>query len=126
MRVFWNPQDPLRRSRQAAPVFQAILAVCKATSGAASTGVADLKAALEMAQTKSIQYEVEPDSAKAFLSMQLLEGEGPRDTIAMMYNNGTSHFCKPLQSCGTGGSMVYSSRHTILLNIMHRVFTAQG
>ena len=62
MRVFWNPQDPLRRSCQAVQVIQIILAVHGATSIVASTGVEDFEAAQDVAQTKSIQYKLEPTS----------------------------------------------------------------
>jgi hypothetical protein len=54
MSMFWNPEDPPCRFHQAAPDRQAILTVSEVTSGAASTGVADLKAAPEMTNTKSI------------------------------------------------------------------------
>ena len=63
--------------------------VSAVTSGAASAGVADLEAAPEVAQTKSIKYELEPASAKAFSSMQLLEGKSQHDTIATTYSDGT-------------------------------------
>ena len=49
MSVFWNPQDPLGRSRQAVTVLQVNLVVCEATSGVALTNVGDLEAALEVA-----------------------------------------------------------------------------
>ena len=52
MSMFLNPEDPPRRFHQAAPDRQAILTVAKVTSGAASTGVADLEAAPEVTQTK--------------------------------------------------------------------------
>ena len=52
MRIFWNPQDLLHQFHQAALVLQVILAVHEATFGAALTGVADLKAALEVAQRR--------------------------------------------------------------------------
>ena len=45
---FWNPQDPLRRFHKAAPDLQVILAVCKATSDAALTDVADHEAGPEV------------------------------------------------------------------------------
>ena len=55
LRVFWNPQDPPpRQFNEAAPDRQVILAVCEATSGAALSGVADLEAAPEVAQTKPL------------------------------------------------------------------------
>ena len=50
--MFFKAWDPLRRFIEAAPVLQAILTVFEVTSGAASTGVADLKAAPEVTQTK--------------------------------------------------------------------------
>ena len=52
--MFWNPQDPQRRFDQVAPDRQAILTVSKFTSGAASTGVADLEAAPEISNKKSL------------------------------------------------------------------------
>ena len=106
MRVFWNLKDPLRQFCQAVPVLQVILAIRKATSGTASTGVTDLKASPDIAQTKSIKCELEPASAQAFPSMQLLEGKGPHDAIAMTYSNGTSRFCRPFLWRGTVTSMV--------------------
>jgi hypothetical protein len=54
MRVFLKAKDLPRRFHEAAPGQQVILAVREATSGAASTGVADLEAAPEVAQTKSL------------------------------------------------------------------------
>ena len=42
------------------PVLKVILTVSEITSGAASTGVANLKAATEMTNTKSIYYQSEP------------------------------------------------------------------
>jgi len=53
MRAFSNAQDLPRRSRSAAPVLPAILVVGMVTSGAASTGIADLEAAPEMSILKS-------------------------------------------------------------------------
>ena len=96
----------MRRSPQEAQVLKVIVAVRKDTSGAASAEVTDLEAALEVAQTKSIQYELEPYSTQAFPSMNLLEGKGPHDVITMTYSNGTSHFCRPFQWRGTGTSIV--------------------
>ena len=93
-------------SNDGSPVLQVILAVRKATSGAALTGVADLEATLEVAQTKSIKYELEPASVQAFPSIQLLEGKGLRDAIVMTYSDGVSRFCRPFRCCGTGTSMV--------------------
>ena len=58
-------------------VLQVILTVHKAAYGAASIGVAILEAVPEVAQAKSIKYELELASAKAFPSMQLLEGKAP-------------------------------------------------
>ena len=52
MRAFSNAYDLPRRSRSATPVLPSILAVSKGTSGTASTGVADLKAAPEVSNTK--------------------------------------------------------------------------
>ena len=52
MRVLLNPKDPMRQIRKPAPGQQVILDVYKATSGAASTSVVNLKYALEVAQTK--------------------------------------------------------------------------
>ena len=95
MRVFWNPQDPPRWSRQAALVLQVILAVRKAASGTASTGVAGLEAALEVTITKSIKYEIELANTKAFPLMQLVKGNGPCNAIVMTYSDGASHFCRP-------------------------------
>ena len=46
--------------REVAQVLQVILAVHEATSGAASTKVADLEAAPEVSNTKSLQDELEP------------------------------------------------------------------
>ena len=44
--------DLLRRFIEAAPVLQAILTLCKVTSVAALTGIADLEAVPEVTQTK--------------------------------------------------------------------------
>ena len=77
-----------------APVLKIILAVHGATFGAALTGVVDLEAAPEVAQTKSIKYELEPVSAKDFPSMQLLEGKGPCDVVGMTYSDSVSRFCR--------------------------------
>jgi hypothetical protein len=76
------------------------------TSGAASTGFADLEAAPEMAQTKSLKYELEPAVAQAFPSMHFLEGKGLRNGIAMTYSDGKSRFCRPFRWRGAGASMV--------------------
>jgi hypothetical protein len=54
--VFWNLQDPVRQFHQVAPVLQVIVVVCKASSNAASTGVANLEAVPEVSNTKSIYY----------------------------------------------------------------------
>ena len=51
MRAVSNAQDLPRQSRSAAPVPPAILAVSEVTSGAASTGVADLEAAPQVTKT---------------------------------------------------------------------------
>ena len=50
--MFFKAEDLLRRFIEAAPVLQAILIISEVTSGAALTGVANLKAALEVTQTK--------------------------------------------------------------------------
>ena len=60
MRVSWNPSDPPHQFHEVAPVQKVILAVCEAASSAASTGVADLEAAPEVDELKSIQSEIEP------------------------------------------------------------------
>ena len=52
MRMFFKAGDLLRCFIEAAPVLQAILTVSEVTSGAASTGVADLEAAPEVTETK--------------------------------------------------------------------------
>ena len=78
-----------------ASVLRVILAVYEATSGVALASVADLKAAPEVAQMKSIKCEVEPASTKAFPLMYLLEGKDPRNVIAMTYSDGASRFCRP-------------------------------
>ena len=54
MRMFFKAEDLLRRFVEAAPVLQAILTVSEVTSGAASTGVADLEAVPEVTQTKPL------------------------------------------------------------------------
>ena len=54
MRMFFKAGDLLRCFIEAAPVLQAILIVSEVTSGAALTGVADLKAVPEVTQTKPI------------------------------------------------------------------------
>ena len=87
-------------------VLQVILVVRKASFGAASTGVANLEAAPEVAQTESIKYELESASAQAFPSVQLLESKGPRDSIVMTYSNSASRFYRPFLWCGTNASMV--------------------
>ena len=51
MSMCWNLQDLPRQFVQAAPDRQVILTVYEATSGAASTGVTVLEAALEAAKT---------------------------------------------------------------------------
>ena len=53
-RMFLKAGGLLRRFIEAAPVLQAIFIVSEVTSDAASTGVADLEAAPEMTNTKSI------------------------------------------------------------------------
>ena len=58
-----------------------------------STGVADLEAAPEVAQTKSIKYELEPASAQAFPSIHTLKDEGLHDAIATTYSDG-GHLCR--------------------------------
>ena len=57
MRLFWDPQDPLRRFHEAAPDWKVILAAGMLTSGAVSTDGANLKAAQEVNETKSIYYK---------------------------------------------------------------------
>ena len=95
MRMVFKAGDLLRRFIEAAPVLQAIFIVSEVTSGAASTGVADLEAAPEVTQTKPFYYEVGSASAQAFPSMHLLEGLGLRDAIDMTYSDGARRFCRP-------------------------------
>ena len=52
MRMLFKAWDPLRHFVETAPVLQAILTVSKVTSGAASTGVADLESAPEVSNMK--------------------------------------------------------------------------
>ena len=52
MSLFWNPEDPQRWFHQVAPDSQTMVHVSEATSGASSTGVADLEAAPEVTQMK--------------------------------------------------------------------------
>ena len=78
-----------------ASVLRVILAVYEATSGVALASVADLKAAPEVAQMKSIKCEVEPASTKAFPLMPLLEIKDRRNAIVVSYSNSTSRFCRP-------------------------------
>ena len=52
--MFYKAGDPPRSFVEAELIIQAILTVSEVTSGAASTGVADLEAALEMSNVKSL------------------------------------------------------------------------
>jgi hypothetical protein len=82
------------------------LTVYEATSGAASTGVADLNPAPEVAQTKTLYYKVEPASVKGFPLLYLLEGHDLCNTIATTYSDVERRFCRKCWWCGTDASMV--------------------
>ena len=54
MRMFFKAGDLLRRFIEAAPVFRAIFTISEVTSGAASTGVANLEAVPEVSKPKLV------------------------------------------------------------------------
>ena len=56
MRVFSDAKGYQHRIHKTAPIPQVVLAVRMATSGAASTGVADLEAAPEVAKINKLYY----------------------------------------------------------------------
>ena len=87
-------------------VLQVILAVRKATSGAALTGVTVLKAAPEVAKTNMLYNKLTNSSLQAFSLMHILEGRGLSDVTAMIYSDGKRRICRPFRWCGTGASMV--------------------
>ena len=71
------------------------MTVSEATSGAASTGVAVLEAAPEVAKTNRFYNILTNAGLQAFSSMNTLEGRGLRDAIVMTYSNDKSRFCRP-------------------------------
>jgi hypothetical protein len=97
MSVFWEALDQPRQMRKATPVMQIILAFGMATSSAASTGVADLEAAPEVAKTNRFHNKLSNTGSQAFSSMHILEVLGLKNTIAVTYSNDESRFFRPLQ-----------------------------
>ena len=116
--VLESPRSPASIPPSGAGI-EGCLAICETISGAASIGVADIEAAPEMAQTKSLKYYLEPTVAQAYPSMHMLEGNGLRDGNAMTYSNGESRFCRPLRWRGAGASWSPSNRPITLIKKLH-------
>ena len=106
MKMFWKAEKLPHLFHQAAPESKVILMLCETTSGAASTGVADLEAAPEMAQTNSLKYDLEPAVAQAIPSMHFLEVNSLRNGNEMTCSDGESRFCRPFRWRDAGASMV--------------------
>ena len=106
MKVFWKGDILPHLFHQSARESKVILTLRETTSGAASTGVADLEAAPEMAKTKSLKDYLEPAVAQAVPSIHFLEGNGLRDGKAMTCSDGESRFCRPFRWRDAGASMV--------------------
>ena len=75
------------------PVLQALLTVSEVTSGAASTSIADLEAALEVAKTDRFYNKLSNTGLQAFSSMHILTIPHLQNTIVMIFNDGANRFC---------------------------------
>ena len=95
MSMFWNLQDLLHQVVQAAPDQQVILTVSEATSVKASTSIAVVEAAPEVAKTNRFYNRLTNTGLQAFSLMHILESRGLRNAITMTYSNSKSHFFGP-------------------------------